>query len=97
MINTVKGYSLWLMPQGQTYERLNTIIKNLHKDYLKPQFLPHVTLLEELGLSREEMIDKTSRLAERLKPFVIRFQGPVHQGGTDGSAFESAYGRKAHI
>lgn len=66
-----KGFSLWLMPKEEHYERFTELIKRLAKQYGGPTFLPHVTLLGEFPQSEEETIKLTERLVTGQKPFPI--------------------------
>ncbi len=66
------GYSLWLMPSGDVYDKLTEIISRLSKMYSTPVFEPHITLIGGIEVSEEEIISKTSELASIIKPFEIR-------------------------
>lgn len=70
-----EGYSIWLMPTGGVYHQLGEIISQLSKKYSTPNFEPHVTLLGNLIGPREDLISKTLKLAEQLKPFEIKLKG----------------------
>lgn len=66
-----EGYSLWLMPSGDVYNKLATLISRLSQEYSTPNFIPHVTLLGEIMGSREEILSSTSRLATLIPPYEI--------------------------
>lgn len=66
------GYSIWLMPTGEVYNKLSKILSTLSKKYFSPNFEPHVTLIGELIGSEEEILSKTLYLAGNLRPFNIR-------------------------
>lgn len=66
-----KGYTLWLMPKGEVYNRFESLIKKLAKEYGGPIFEPHVTLLGDIEQSEEEVIRKTEQLVLGQKPFPI--------------------------
>ena len=66
-----KGYSIWLMPTGDVYNKLNTLISQLSKKYNAPYFEPHITLIGEVLGSEDEVISKTTRLASVVHPYRI--------------------------
>lgn len=66
-----KGYTLWLMPKGQLYEKLKALIKKLANENNGPAFEPHVTLLGGIELSEEEVIKRTTQLVKDQKPFYV--------------------------
>ena len=65
-------YSIWLKPSGNTYSELMNIISQLSKKYSSPIFEPHVTLIGGLADSEVNVISRTSKLANLLKPITIR-------------------------
>jgi len=67
-----KGYSIWLMPQGEIYRYLSEIIFRLSKKYNLPYFEPHVTLLGGIEGSEKEILQKTEELARIIAPHEIR-------------------------
>lgn len=69
-----KGYSLWLIPAGETYNKLSILIKTLSEEYKSPLFEPHVTLLGEILLSEEDMIQRSKQLVFGQKSFSITLQ-----------------------
>lgn len=69
---TSTGFSLWLQPTGQTYDRLAGIIKQLGAQYHAPVFEPHITLLGGLTGSEDTLITRTTQLAKLLKPNAIK-------------------------
>jgi 2'-5' RNA ligase len=69
---TTKGYSLWLMPSGKTYDKLSNLISGLSKRFSTPVFEPHVTLIGEVEEPKEEVISKTRQLAKTIQPYVIK-------------------------
>ncbi len=67
-----KGYSIWLMPQGEIYRYLSEIIFRLSKKYNSPYFEPHVTLLGGMEGSEKDILQKTEKLARIIAPYEIR-------------------------
>lgn len=61
-------YTLWLMPSGETYQRLNQLIVNLSSIHQTPVFEPHVTLLSGIANDEKEALKLTEELAQNLKP-----------------------------
>ena len=66
-----KGYSLWVMPTGKVYDRLNDLILQLSRKYDTPYFEPHVTLIGEILGSKSGVISKTAKLASAVPPYRI--------------------------
>lgn len=66
-----KGYTLWLMPRGEIYDKFAEIIRRLAKKYAAPIFQPHVTLLGDIELPEAEMIKRIEQLVQGQKPFSI--------------------------
>ncbi|MBU3940770.1 MAG: 2'-5' RNA ligase family protein [Nanoarchaeota archaeon] len=66
-----KGFSLWLMPSGEVYDILNTLISGLSMEYNTPFFQPHITLLDEVLISEKEIVSKTAQLSSIINPFKI--------------------------
>lgn len=70
IIPDAKGYSLWLVPTGETYDKLSGIIKRLAEEYNTPLFEPHITLLGEAPQSENDVIKRTRQLISGQKPFL---------------------------
>lgn len=66
-----KEYSLWLMPTGEVYNKLATLISQLSKEYSAPNFEPHITLLGPIVGPEEKIIAKTSQLTKFIQPYKI--------------------------
>lgn len=66
-----KGYSLWLMPTGENYEKFASLIKKLAEKNTTPVFEPHVTLLGEVIQSEEDIIRKTEESTSGQKQFPL--------------------------
>lgn len=75
MTDRVKGYSLWLMPEGEAKETLESLIARLSEKFDTPPFLPHLTLLGQVVEDEDAVIKKTARLAASLAPLTIHFEG----------------------
>lgn len=71
----VKGYSLWLMPEGDVYNRLKELMSGLGEKYKSPIFEPHVTLTGQVLGTEEEIVALTAGLAGNIKSFDIRLGG----------------------
>jgi 2'-5' RNA ligase len=67
----LKGFSLWLMPSGEVYKRLYSLILQLGRKYNTPIFEPHVTLIGEVQGDEETLILKTIKLASLIKSYKI--------------------------
>jgi 2'-5' RNA ligase len=66
-----KGYSLWLMPTGEVYDKFSGLIRRLAEEYRAPLFAPHITLLGETRQSEEDVLRKAKQLASIQKPFPV--------------------------
>ena len=67
------SYSIWLIPGGETYKILKSIIFELASTYTKIKFIPHVTLLSGFLGDPEELKIKSKILAQRIPPFDLKF------------------------
>ena len=69
---SVREYSIWIIPPEPFNDRLTQVIARLSKQYSTLSFEPHVTLLGDLLLPEEDMVSKTSQLADLLRPFTLQ-------------------------
>jgi 2'-5' RNA ligase len=60
------------MPTGDVCERLKHILRRLSARYAAPEFSPHVTLLGRCVGPRRELICRSARVANALRPFALR-------------------------
>lgn len=65
------GYTLWLMPTGEQYNKFADLIRRLGQEYDAPVFQPHITLLGEFPQTEEEAMRLTQSLVTNQKPFPI--------------------------
>ncbi len=68
-------YSIWIMPDMPTSDKLQGIITGLSKEYGSPNFKPHITLIGRVAGAKDQVIQKTKELTWRISPFSIRFGG----------------------
>ena len=61
-------YTLWLIPDNNTYNKLSDLIVGLSSLHDTPQFEPHVTLLGGIVDPLDIAIEKTEKLAKQLAP-----------------------------
>lgn len=61
-------YTLWLIPDNNTYQKLSKLIVGLSTLHQTPQFEPHVTLLGGITDDKKTAIKKTKELAQKLSP-----------------------------
>lgn len=64
------GYSLWLQPESQVFERFANIIRDLAGQHGGPIFEPHVTLLGEVAAPdqpEKDVVEKTKAIVEGRK------------------------------
>ncbi len=70
-----KGYGLFMIPEGETYRRLSTLMGTLASHYGSPNFVPHVTLLGDIETDEKSFIRKSEQLATEIRPFQVRLRG----------------------
>ena len=75
-----KGISLWLMPEGNSHERLSQTIDRLAARLGTVRFAPHVTLLPGLSRPQASVVEGARTLAAGLGPFSVGFSAV---GGVD--------------
>jgi 2'-5' RNA ligase len=75
----IEAASLWLMPVGETGERLTAWIDRLARRFGTERFAPHVTLLSGLSGEAAALEEATRRVAATLARL------PVHLLGVEGS------------
>ncbi len=61
-----RGFSLWLMPDGESLGRLTTVVGRLAARLGTPAFAPHVTLLAGLAGEEADLVARAEALATRL-------------------------------
>lgn len=72
-------YALWLVPGGETYDELSTLITKLAKSHGAPVFEPHLTLLSGITSDDEdELLRLTHLLATRVEPFEVKLAETRH-------------------
>lgn len=64
----MSSYTLWLMPDGEAYKRLQSLISDLSTVHNTPRFEPHVTLLSGITDPLATAINKTKQLASAFAP-----------------------------
>jgi 2'-5' RNA ligase len=66
-----REYSLWLIPNVEEYRKLADFIRELSVKYYSPCFPPHLTLVSGFDLPLENVLEKTSKLAQILSPVEV--------------------------
>jgi hypothetical protein len=69
-----ENYSIWLMPKGPLAEKLGKEMDALAAQYSAPAFKPHVTLIPDIKMTKEETISIAEELAKKLK-VCVHFSG----------------------
>jgi 2'-5' RNA ligase len=64
-------YHVWIKPAGQVYDLFLKTIGQLSQLYRGPFFEPHITLLDSLPGTEEEISGRFSHLGASLQPFTI--------------------------
>lgn len=68
-------YSLWIVPRGETGERLQTLIDALAEEHGAPVFTPHLSLVANIFATPEELPEvkrRATELAGSLGSFTIK-------------------------
>ena len=68
-----KAYSIWLIPNGEKYILLKSIIIELSHIFNGIKFIPHVTVVSNLNYSEQFLSKKVENIARKVKPFNIEF------------------------
>jgi 2'-5' RNA ligase len=66
-----KGYALWLTPDQPMFSRLAREISRLGRQLSAPPFEPHITLLSRIIQPEGKVLQRSTRLANRLQPFRV--------------------------
>jgi 2'-5' RNA ligase len=66
-----KGFSLWLMPEGEPRERLATWIGRLAARLGTASFPPHLTLVSGIETIDSESLDRTAQAATMIAPLSL--------------------------
>lgn len=61
------GYSIWLMPEGESFDKLQNIISDLGKRYGGPIFPPHVTLLGSIEQEEEKVVSACEEISKKTR------------------------------
>lgn len=84
-----EGYSIWLMPKGEEYEKYSQIISDLSQRFGTPNFEPHVTLLGGLK-GPPDLIEGATRLFSTMSPS-RRILITLSKFGTEDFYFRTLY------
>jgi len=82
-------HSIWLMPEAGDEAVLQSIVDELADRFGAPRFRPHLTMVEEMSRSVEELTAPTNKIAAGLSAF----DAPVREIGTSPLYFRSFYAR----
>src|SRR6185295_10229891 len=64
--------SVWIVPTGDAFDRIEKIIHRIHPRGGGPRFKPHLTLLSGSETTQADAELKLRHLAAKLRPFEIR-------------------------
>jgi 2'-5' RNA ligase len=80
-IALARGLSLWLMPEGDTADRLAARIDRLAARHGTERFAPHLTLVSALELAKPRALEAARLAAAELAPFAVTLDGiEGHEG-----------------
>ncbi|MGO4387645.1 2'-5' RNA ligase family protein [Microvirga sp. 2YAF29] len=82
-------HSIWLMPPADQEEAFSTIARDLAKRFGSPVFQPHLTLVEDMPRSCEEL----KPLAEQVASGIAPFEAPVETVEESELYYRSFYAR----
>jgi 2'-5' RNA ligase len=66
---TAEYHSIWLMPRPEDEQTFAAIVRRLAKRFDSPVFQPHLTLVEDMPRTREELAPLLERLTEGMASF----------------------------
>lgn len=69
------GYSIWLMLDPETHQKIKNIISKICNKYGTPYFEPHITLIGSIEGDEEEIKRKTADLVTGTGPFKVALSG----------------------
>ena len=67
-----KRFALCFVPSGKEYRKFSGIISQLSKEHHAPKFEPHVTILPQINIPKNETIQKARAFGLKLSPFHIK-------------------------
>ena len=67
----IRRYSVCLFPTGDIYERIHQIILKLSAEFGSPAFKPHVTLIPQLKLPYETIVEGLHKISKKIAPLKI--------------------------
>ncbi|MDJ0656849.1 MAG: 2'-5' RNA ligase family protein [Xanthomonadales bacterium] len=70
------GFHLWLTPEREAMNLLQSVVEHLAKVHGGPVFVPHITLLSGLSGDEQTLIEKCRRLAEEVGQVHIELTAP---------------------
>lgn len=82
-------HSIWLMPAADDAARLERIVEDLAGRFGSPRFQPHLTLVEDMERTVEDLAPLVGQVAEGIEPF----DAPVAEIGVSDLFFRSFYAR----
>ena len=84
-------HSIWLMPAADDAAMLERLVEDLAGRFNAPRFQPHLTLVEDMERSVEDLAPLVVRVSEG----VASFEAPVAEIGVSDLFFRSFYARFA--
>jgi len=69
-------FSLWVMPSGDVYQSLSERIVYLSSTYLGSVFEPHVTVIGDVLGTESDVVTRTRKLANVVKPYRVILGAP---------------------
>ncbi|XP_020581564.1 cyclic phosphodiesterase-like [Phalaenopsis equestris] len=66
------SYSVWALPPPDFKHRLKSLMSSLRSEFAGPIFDPHITVVGDLPLRREDAIARFHSAAASVKPFTAR-------------------------
>lgn len=73
-----ESYSVWAFPPPDVKERLKSLMLSLRSEFGGPTFDPHITVVGELRLRRNDAIARLHSAAATIKPYTARISSVGH-------------------
>ncbi|PKU80667.1 cyclic phosphodiesterase isoform X1 [Dendrobium catenatum] len=72
------SYSVWALPPSDIKDRLKSLMSSLRSEFGGPAFDPHITVVGDLRLRRDEAIARFHSAIATLKPYTARIAGVAY-------------------
>ena len=68
-------FAIWLLPNKEDTQFLETIINNLSQEFNTPKFLPHITVYGLVNTDLSIVEDAVKNSIDEIEPFIVKKSG----------------------